>query len=185
LTLTLITDPRYGDARIVSVARACAHLAGFAVQLRDRTDRTDDELMPLAMELRAIAKTLVVNRRFELARRVRADGVHAPAAELDRARDFDLRSAPVHTDDDLQHATIATCLVVSPIFEVPGKGPPRGVAAIRAARALEPNKIIVALGGIDARNARAARDAGADGVAVMRALLDAKDPAEVAQRLLV
>ncbi len=188
IALTLITDPRYDDAHIVSVARACSALfsgnSGFAVQLRDRTDRSDEDLFLLAQTLREIAPLLIVNRRFDLARRIRADGVHAPSNELERARDFSFRSAPAHSDEELQNATIATCALISPIFAVPGKIAARGLDAIRSARALAPAMTIVALGGIDASNARACFEAGADGVAVMRALLDASDPAEVAQRLL-
>lgn len=185
VALTLITEPRYGDARIVRVVRACASIPGFCVQLRDHTDRTDDELLALAKELRAIAPMLVVNRRFDLARRIGADGVHALAAELGGALDFAFRSAPVHTDEELQNATHATCVLVSPIYAVPGKDPPRGIAAIRVARTLAPGKTILALGGIDETNARACRAAGADGVAVIRALFDARDPGEVAKRLAV
>lgn len=185
VALTLITDPRYSDARILEVARACAEIPGFCVQLRDRTDRTDDALLALATELRAIAPMLVVNRRFDLARRVRADGVHARIEALDDARDFAFRSAPFHADEELQSASIVTCALISPIGEVLGKSPARGVAAIRAARKLAPRMTIVALGGVDETNARACRDAGADGVAVIRALFDAAKPAEVAKRLMV
>lgn len=177
----LITDPRYGDARILEVARACSTIDGFAVQLRDRTDRTDDDLLALASELRAIVPMLVVNRRIELARRVRADGVHGENLPAD----FAWRSSPAHDPKQLQnaHKAGANAALVSPIFASPGKDAPRGVAALREARAMAPDMTLVALGGIDATNARACREAGADAVAVIRAVFEASDPAAVARSL--
>jgi len=42
---------------------------------------------------------------------------------------------------------------------------------------------LVALGGVDATNARPCREAGADAVAVIRAVFEARDPAAVARAL--
>jgi thiamine-phosphate pyrophosphorylase len=75
-------------------------------------------------------------------------------------------------------------VLVSPIFDTPGKVP-RGVEALRTARAMRPDVSLFALGGINAANAMTCYRAGATGVAVMRALLDAADPAAVARALLV
>jgi thiamine-phosphate pyrophosphorylase len=186
VSLIVVTDPRYGDARILEVARACANVDGFALQLRDRTDRTDEDLWPLARELRAIVPFLVVNRRIDLARRVRADGVHGE----DLPPDFAWRSSPAHDAHQLQNARIlgANAALVSPIFASPkvtmGKDAPRGVSALREARAKEPEMTLVALGGVDETNARACRDAGADAVAVIRAIFESRDPAAAAARLL-
>jgi thiamine-phosphate pyrophosphorylase len=167
------------------VVRAVA-APDFAVQLRDRTERSDDSLFALASELRSVSAHFVVNRRLALARRVGADGFHAPAGELGGARDFAWRSAPAHSDEDVplaRHAG-ATAVFVSPIFDTPNKGAARGVAALARARALLPRAVrVIALGGIDATNASACYEAGADDVAVMRALLDAPDPAAIAKCL--
>jgi thiamine-phosphate pyrophosphorylase len=166
----LVTDPRWGRSQVARVVRAAAAVPGFAVQLRDSTDATDDELEPLAAELRAITAAhgalFVVNRRLALARRVSADGFHA------------WRSAPAHSDAELDAAVAAgaTAALVSPIFATPNKGAPRGVGALRAARERAPRTILVALGGVDETNAPLCHAAGADAVAVIRALLDAEDP---------
>lgn len=178
----LVTNPRYGDARILEVARACSTIDGFALQLRDRTDRTDDDLFALASELRVIVPMLIINRRNDLARRVRADGVHGE----DLPSDFAWRSAPAHDPKQLQNARAlgANAALVSPIFASPGKDAPRGVSALREARALAPEMTLVALGGIDETNARACREAGADAVAVIRAIFEASDPAAAAALLL-
>lgn len=189
VSLILVTDPRWSDERIAQVVRAASSLPGFCVQLRDRSARPDDALFPLASELRKITAStgslFVVNRRIALARRVAADGIHAPATELDAATEFSWRSAPAHSDEELQNARTAgaSAALVSPIFASPGKAPSRGLDALRSARALAPDMTLVALGGIDASNAAACFDAGADAIAVIRALLDAPDPALAAKWL--
>lgn len=87
-------------------------------------------------------------------------------------------SVPAHSDDDVVRARDegATAVYVSPIFETPGKGPPRGLDAIRRARELAGPMRVYALGGIDVGSAKACIDAGADGVAVIRAVVAARDP---------
>jgi len=70
-------------------------------------------------------------------------------------------------------------VLVSPIYLVPGKGAPRGVGAIAAARRTK--KRVYALGGITPYNVQMC--AAAHGVAVIRALLAADDPAKVALEL--
>lgn len=159
---------------------------GFVVQLRDRSARSDEQIEPLARSLRAVAGIkLVVNRRLALASRIGADGLHAPPGELPMAAELAWRSAPAHDDTEVITARNAgaTAIFVSPIFDVPGKGSPRGLGALRTARALAPQCVIIALGGIDAHRAAACYEAGANGVAVMRALLDAPDPVLVAKCL--
>jgi thiamine-phosphate pyrophosphorylase len=180
----LVTDPRWSDERILEVARAAASPA-FAVQLRDRSERSDDALVALALELRDVTARagalLIVNRRAELARRVAADGYHGP----DVTSGFPWRSVPTHDDRDVERArdSNATAVFVSPVFDVPDKRPARGLDAVRRAREIAPTLTIVALGGINTTNASACFDAGADAVAVMRALLDAPHPEVVAKCL--
>lgn len=184
----LVTDPRYGGECILGVARAVASVPGVCIHLRDRSAATDEELAPLATELRAITRDagalFVVNRRLELAHLASADGVHAPASELAGATDFAWRSAPAHTSEELAvaEAASATGVLVSPIFDTPGKAS-RGVSVLRAARRRAPDLTLVALGGVDADNARRCFDAGADAVAVIRAVFEAPNPADAVKCL--
>ena len=202
--LLLISDPRWSEERIAAVAeKAASAVPGFAVQLRDRSARTDDDLLPFAMRLREITARhgamLIVNRRFGLARRIGADGVHAPVAETEAETETESetetetetesarmwRSAPAHSDEDVRRARDAgvDAVLVSPIFEVPGKGLARGLGAIRAACAVAPELQIIALGGVEVESAARCVEAGASGVAVIRALLAAADPAAAARAL--
>jgi thiamine-phosphate pyrophosphorylase len=89
------------------------------------------------------------------------------------------------TDLDVRHAAEdgADGALVSPIFATPGKGAPRGLDAIRRARAIAPRLGIHALGGIDPSNVASCLEAGATGVAAIRAIFGVLDPAAAARAL--
>ncbi len=195
--LILITDPCVSDAALLAAIRAvCASLPSraLAVQLRDKTDDATRR-SHLARHLRGItrahAQLFVVNSDLELAREVEADGAHLPVKgpSVEEARAALGRNAwisvPAHTDDDVRGAVEdgADAVLVSPIFAAPGKGQPRGVDAIRAARAFAPSLRIYALGGVDASNAASCQKAGATGAAAIRAILASADPAVAARSM--
>jgi len=75
---------------------------------------------------------------------------------------------------------------LSPIFATPSKAgilDPIGIETIREARQKLPDRTLIALGGINAHNAEQCLEAGADGIAVIRAIMAAEDPAKAAARL--
>lgn len=77
-------------------------------------------------------------------------------------------------------------VMLSPIYDTPSKRgilEPRGPAWLELARRSLGEFPIVALGGIDETNAREVVRAGADGIAVIRAIMAAPDP-EIAARQL-
>jgi thiamine-phosphate pyrophosphorylase len=78
----------------------------------------------------------------------------------------------------------ADAVTLSPLFASPGKGEPLGEARFAALRARFPALFVVALGGIDARNAHRAFAAGADAVAAIRAWLTSTDPVAEVRDLL-
>jgi thiamine-phosphate pyrophosphorylase len=165
-------------------ARAPTVMPRVAVQLRDPFRATRDLLL-LAKRLRAHADELgyrlLVNDRIDVAILARADGVHLGRASMcaaDARRllgpDAFVSIACHDTADVLAAARAgADACTLSPVFASPGKGPPLGTEAIVAAkRALADAGLaiaVVALGGIDASSALLAFDAGADGVASIRA----------------
>jgi thiamine-phosphate pyrophosphorylase len=132
-----------------------------------------------------------VNDRVDVALASGADGVHLPAASLPSAVARRLLG-PVawigrstHAADEAEEALDegADYVVLGPICPTPSKeafGPPLGIAALTALRR---SSRVLAIGGIDATNAAATRAAGAHGVAVIRAVLDAPDPAAVVRAL--
>jgi thiamine-phosphate pyrophosphorylase len=196
--VVLVTDPRYDLAQTCSALRdAAAALGGHRVlvQLRDK-EASESSLLAAAHALRAatteVGAQLVINGPLAIAREAAADGIHLPgrqtAATMTRAcadaREVLGRAAIVtlaaHDDDDVRHALLAgaSAVLVSPIFETPGKGPARGLDALRSARAIvdaarhEPSLSVVALGGITGANAAACIEAGANAVAAIRALYE-------------
>ncbi|WP_394838451.1 thiamine phosphate synthase [Pendulispora rubella] len=195
----LITDPSYAAGHVDAVVGTVADALGprFAVQLRDK-EASSGELRVRARALRALTRaggaSFIVNGSPELAAEVDADGVHLPGfavdpSVLERARAIvgPARAihVPVHARDEVVLARDggADAVLVSPIFDSPGKGPARGVAALAEARALA-HLWLYALGGIDALHVAECHRAGADGVAIIRALLDAPDPVATARALI-
>jgi thiamine-phosphate pyrophosphorylase len=193
--LVLVTDRRATAGRdlVETIARALD--AGLpAVQLREK-DLPGRELCTLAERLRVATRRtnalLFVNDRVDVAVAVEADGVHVgaaglPVAVVRRLAPGYLVGASTHASDEVA-ATEADFVFFGPVHATPGKaayGAPQGLARLAdaVARARVP---VVAIGGMDADAAPDLRRAGAHGVAVVRAILAAADPAEATRRLLV
>jgi thiamine-phosphate pyrophosphorylase len=196
--LFLVTDPRYSDTeieRVVADVGAAIPRGTFGVQLRDK-ERPPAAVRSLAIRLRVVTHAcgalFVVNGDVSLAAAVEADGVHlgSDAPPFDEARAAFPEgwvSFAAHSEADVRRALAyaGDAALVSPIFETPGKGPPRGTAALARSVELARGRLaIYALGGIDVTRVRACGAAGADGIAVIRALLDAKEPGARARELL-
>jgi len=200
--LILVTDPAFTDDRIALVVETVGRALApglFAVQLRDKS-RPRASLEAFAERLREVTArcgtALVINGDARLAKAVGADGVHLGglAGTVLEARrivgEAAWISVAAHDDADVEAGRDAgaDAILVSPIFATPGKGAPRGVAALRAAKAVVGDVragslsrvAIHALGGVEPASARQCREAGADGVAVVRALLAAKDAVTMA-----
>ena len=158
--------------------------ASLSVQLRD-PQAPVRELLRIGQALReatrAIGASLVVNDRVDLAVLLGADGVHlgrrsmrvADARKLLGPRAWISMSA--HSVEDVLAAgeAGATAALLSPIFASPGKGTPLGTGALAEARAAlraaGRSLQLFALGGVTLENAGACIEAGADGVAAIRA----------------
>ncbi len=196
--LLLITDPDYTHAQIERVVMRLGEAlpyGSFGVQLRDKKS-SRDEVRALGERLRELTRAcgapFIVNGDLGLARATLADGVHLgrdapPLAEVRLSFPGAWTSVAAHSDADVDRALEggADAVIVSPIYETPGKGPPRGTAAIERARAIVGRAVAVyALGGVRAGRAARCRLAGATGVAVIRAVLGARDPAAEASRIL-
>lgn len=168
-----------------------------ALMLREK-DLTEEEALPLAREIRALTgsrgRLLIVNRRLEVARAVQADGVHLGAdgptiVEARRAMGTDaVLGYSAHDVNEALRAfeSGADYVIFSPIFETPSKRGvlrPVGLEALGHLARVAPGPVI-ALGGISAVNAGAVAETGAAGVAVVRAIFAARDPAAATRELL-
>lgn len=189
----LITDPSYPDdtvLRVVAPAARALPPGTFAVQLRDK-ERPDRAAWAsrLRMVTRELGVPLLVNGDASLARAVGAEGVHFPSdasdSAIEEARDL-WRSVAAHDDAAVTRARGlgVDAVLVSPIYATPGKGPARGTDALSRAVVLAGGELaVIALGGVSVSNVAQCAEAGADGVAVIRALLEASRPEEVARVL--
>ena len=177
------------DARELEAVLAALPRGGVGVQLR-APEIAAGPLLELARALRAICSRfgapLLINDRLDVALAAGADGVHLPArsvAPSDARALFGAagRDALVgrscHTPHQVAEAARAGAdyALFSPVWEVPGKGPAQGLAALAAAVRAAPIPVF-ALGGVTAENAGAAIAAGARGVACIRFVFDAHDP---------
>lgn len=112
-------------------------------------------------------------------------GCHAPEAYPDVPLDLVPLSRPVHDPAQFAHRLACRQLLVSPIFEVPGKGPAWGAARLHAALDALPSTDarVLALGGIQVANLPDLRHPRLAGVAMIRALWESRDPARLVQDL--
>jgi thiamine-phosphate diphosphorylase len=186
--LIAITDlSRVGEAEtLVRFERLTAvALAGTVmVQLRDR-ERPVRERLALGRELAALCRQsgqlLQVNDRLDLAVLLGADAVHLGEASVEtedarRLVGSDLWITRACHDVTRVTAIEADGVMLSPILAARKGRPALGVGALQIARQQLDAKgagraRLVALGGVDAAQARDCFEAGADAVAVVGAAL--------------
>ncbi len=193
----LITDRELasGCGLLPAVERA---LAGGvrAVQLREK-DLGGRELLELARKMRELTARhgakLLVNDRVDVALASGADGVHLGESSIppEEARRLlgpgRLIGVSTHSGEQLAavQAAGADFAVFGPVYYTPSKaayGPPLGVDALR--RACASARIpVFALGGVGPRNINEVIAAGADGIAMISAILAAEDPQRAASEI--
>lgn len=176
-------------AELVARTRDALRSGPSVVWLRSPQGWPAGALASLASSLAALVEEggslLLVGDRVDVALAVRAHGVHLTERSFavgDARRLVGpelLVSQAVHDAAGVDRARDAVdAMVLSPFGEVVGKGSALGAEGFAALRGRAPALFSVALGGVtDASVARAARAAGADGVAVRRALLESTDVA--------
>jgi len=188
--------PRWGRDPVAQARSACQGGAAV-VQLRAK-HATDREALAWAAEIRRLTDAsgalFIVNDRFDLALAAGADGVHLGEEDLPPARvPPELRrrlllGLSTHTEEQAAAAREQPIDYIGfgPVFGTGSKasgydarGPGLLAAAVKAAAPLP----VVAIGGIDPANAHQVVAAGAGGAAVISAVAEARDPAEVTRAL--
>lgn len=198
LALVVITDPDAGEGRgVVEVVRRALLAGAPAVQLRAKRE-TGREMLALAETLRAETRAagalLFVNDRVDVALAAGADGAHLGDDDLPLAAARGivppgfLLGRSVDTAEEARQAERegADYVGFGPVHATPSKldaAPPVGLGGVRAVAGAT-RLPVVAIGGIDERNVSAVAAAGADGVAVIRAVMRAAAP-EAAVRALI
>ena len=196
-SLYLVTDRALARGRpLADVVRAAVAGGVTCVQLREK-DASAREFAAAARELLALLRPLgvplIVNDRIDVALAAGADGVHVGQQDLSVADARRLGppgwivgvSAESVADAARAERDGADYVGASPVFATPTKAdhaPPLGLAGLRALRAA--TKLpLVAIGGLHAGNARETIRAGADGLAVVSAIVAADDPRAAAAEL--
>ena len=188
--LYLVTDSRLAGRRgLPDVVRRAIEGGATCVQLREKS-LGRAAYIAQACVLKEICQArdipLLVNDDIEVARRSHADGIHLGQsdASVTEARDVLGPQAIIGLSiESVEQARAAAeldadYLAASPIFTTPTKtdtAEPLGLMGLRAIRQVT-DKPLLAIGGINLNNAREVLAAGADGLAVVSALVAAPDP---------
>jgi thiamine-phosphate diphosphorylase len=179
--LTLVTDRRRLIGRSLPSLAAEAAQAGVDwIQVREK-DLHDRALLDLVEEIaRALTGTparLLVNGRPDVAQAGGAHGVQLPedglpVAAVKKAFPRLLVSASRHGIEGARRAEAegADLLVIGPVFPTPGKSAALGLAGFEAIAGAV-SVPVHAIGGMEPATARRVVDAGAAGMAAIRAFL--------------
>jgi thiamine-phosphate diphosphorylase len=196
-SLYLVTDRELSMGRgNLSIVQSAAKGGVSCVQLREKNCSTR-EFIEEALILKEFLKKqnimLLINDRVDVALAVGADGVHLGQKDLPFAMakkivgDSMVVGISTETFDDAARAEKegADYIGVGPIYPTSTKtdtGEPLGLDGLRHIRKLV--KIpIVAIGGLNHTNAKSAIKYGADGIAVVSAIVSAKNPEKAANEL--
>ena len=176
--------------------RGTARQASLAVQLREK-DLSARELYDLGARLQEVLHPcqvpLLINDRIDVALALDAAGVHLAGHSLPTrtARNLlgpdKLLGVSTHSLDAARQAADegADFVVFGPVFATPSKlayGPPQGLPELTAVVSHVAIPVL-GIGGITPVNLPQVRQAGAHGVAMIRAVLAAPDPYAATQQL--
>lgn len=196
LSLYLVTDRELSHGRGIGNIVAAAVRGGVTcVQLREKQASTR-EFVAEARAIKALLATqerhipLIINDRLDVALAVGADGVHLGQGDMElcdarriAGANFIIGISAESVADAMAAAAAgANYLGISPVFATATKtdaAPPLGLEGIRAIRAAV-SLPLVGIGGINQDNASAVLQAGADGVAVVSAIVSAACPRSAA-----
>lgn len=182
--LYAITDLKTADRSEMRQVEEALKAGVDMIQLRSKT-LTDEKFLEIGKSIRVISqrygKLMIVNDRLDLALRLKADGIHLGQDDLSvgvARRSFNALGGGIvgRSTHSLQQARDAQkegadYIGFGPLFQTPTKPayPPIGLMDI--ARLRKFLRIpFVCIGGINAANVKCVTDAGAQRVAVVRAV---------------
>jgi thiamine-phosphate pyrophosphorylase len=196
MRLYLITGDRGDEVETARIVEAALEGGASVIQLRKKSMPMLEQYR-LALALRILTREhealLIVNDHADLAIAADADGVHLGQEDLPPEA---VRALPgfggrligrsTHSLEQARTAMAegADYYAVGPVYPTPTKAgrPAVGTGLVSDVAAIT-DRPWVAVGGIDHDNAGNVVAAGAQAIAVVRAVYDAADPAEAARRL--
>ncbi len=172
---------------VETVEEACQ--AGVrAIQLREK-DLPAKSVHNLAQEIQQICKKtgtkLLINERFDIAKAVRADGIHLTSKSIPvdivrkNLKSNKLIGVSTHSLAEAKQAedSGADFILFGPVYHTPSKtayGDPQGLTRLREVTSFVSIPVF-AIGGITPEKARACVDNGVFGVAVISSVMSARD----------
>jgi thiamine-phosphate pyrophosphorylase len=202
ISLYVLVDPAVaGGKPLDALAAAAAKGGATLVQLRDKTGMTRRLIEEAEAIKRALAGSgvpFVVNDRADVVLAANADGIHVGRDDLDPATARRLLGpraiigASVRSEADVARLPVGAVdyVCIGGVFATTSKDnpdPPVGLDGFRRLhrilRARAPELPIGAIAGISAENAAAVIGAGAEGIAVISAVIAAADAETASRRL--
>jgi thiamine-phosphate pyrophosphorylase len=196
-SLYLVTDRGLARGRsTLEIVSAAVYGGATVVQLREKDCSTRD-FIEQALTIKEFLKDrgvpLIINDRLDVAQAVKADGVHLGQTDMPLGvakkilRDSMIIGISAESVQDAVEAEKggADYLGVSPIYTTPTKtdtAPPLGLKGLRKIRKAV-RLPLVGIGGLNTENAADVIRNGADGVAVVSAIVAADDPQTAADEL--
>jgi thiamine-phosphate pyrophosphorylase len=195
--LYLVTDRCLSRGRsTIEVVAAAVRGGVTVVQLREKEAETRDfvkEALAVRRLLEDRGIPMIVNDRIDVALAVSADGVHLGQKDMPIAMARKILgpdkiigiSAESVADAVAAEMAGADYLGVSPIYATPTKTDTAAALGLEGLRQIREavDLPLVGIGGLNARNAAEAIRHGADGVAVVSAIVSADDPETAAREL--
>jgi thiamine-phosphate pyrophosphorylase len=195
-SLYLVTDRGLAGQRLFDIVESAVAGGVTLVQLREKHCSTGEYVTrarALRDRLAPYSVPLVINDRLDVALAAEADGLHVGQQDLccrDARRLLGpdrLLGVSVHNPAEATAAAQAGAdyLAACPIYDTstkPDAEPPLGLEGLALIRDVV-RLPLVAIGGLNARNSAAVIGAGADGIAVVSAIVAAADPQLAARQL--
>ncbi|ABO49135.1 thiamine-phosphate diphosphorylase [Desulforamulus reducens MI-1] len=196
--LYLITDDFYLNQRgILAVIEECLKAGVTMLQYRAK-EKSSREMLKEAEKLKELALKyqvpFIINDRLDIALAVQADGVHLGQSDLPFTVAKGLMadriigvSATSYEEGREAIQQGADYVGVGPVFPTATKKdakPPLGIEVIRQLKGDFPKAKLVAIGGISLDNASEVVNSGADGLAIISAILGASEPGERVKQFL-
>jgi thiamine-phosphate pyrophosphorylase len=196
-TLYVITDAKLSRGRShLEVAQAAIEGGASIIQFRDK-EMSTRQLVETARKMKELTDEaripLIINDRLDVALAVDADGVHVGQDDMPAALARQLIGP--HKILGVSASTVEEALQAeregadyvsaSPVFTTPTKPdapPPTGLEGLRAIVEAV-NLPVIAIGGINEKNAAEVIEAGAQGIAVISAVISAPDIVAAARYL--
>ena len=196
-SLYLVTDRGLAGGRpTMEIVEAAVKGGVTCVQLREKDCSTREfieQAQTIRDRLQALAIPLIINDRLDVAMAVKADGVHLGQTDMPLAmaraivKDSMLIGISAESIHDAVEAEKggADYLGVSPIFATPTKTDTAAPLGLEGLRQIDEkvNLPLVGIGGLNRDNAGDVIRSGADGVAVVSAIVAAGNPEQAARNL--